>query len=192
MREYPSKRPDLRLFVRALQSSDWEALYAIREQDNVRPNILSIPFSDPIQFKEFFAHSHEGAHRLTAEAVLSHGESVIVGNLGLFRGRLGGADRADLGLQVHQDYHNVGVGSALMAAMCDLADNWLNLHRVELEVFTDNAGGIALYKKFGFEIEATCRLFAFRDGAYGDCHIMGRLHPQPEAAHTPASGVVAS
>ena len=28
-----------------------------------------------------------------------------------------------------------GVGSALMAAALDLADNWLNLHRIELDGF---------------------------------------------------------
>ena len=70
------------------------------------------------------------------------------------------------------------LGSALMSAACDLADNWLNLHRIELDVFADNEAGIALYKKFSFVIEATARRFAFRNGEYGDCYIMGRLNPR--------------
>lgn len=51
------------------------------------------------------------------------------------------------------------IASAMETAL-DLADNWLGLSRVELTVFTDNATAIALYEKFGFEIEATHRRFA--------------------------------
>ena len=35
-------------------------------------------------------------------------------------------------------------------AAIDLAENWLNVSRIELEVFTDNAAGLALYEKFDF------------------------------------------
>lgn len=42
-----------------------------------------------------------------------------------------------------------------MEAAVDLADKWLNLTRFELEVYTDNASAIRLYKKFGFTIEGT-------------------------------------
>jgi putative acetyltransferase len=42
----------------------------------------------------------------------------------------------------------------MMRAVIDLADKWLNLARIELTVFTDNEPAIALYRKFGFEIEA--------------------------------------
>jgi L-phenylalanine/L-methionine N-acetyltransferase len=39
-----------------------------------------------------------------------------------------------------------------MQAAVDLADKWLNLTRLELEVYTDNAPAIRLYKKFGFTV----------------------------------------
>ncbi|MCE9905383.1 GNAT family N-acetyltransferase, partial [Hafnia paralvei] len=44
-----------------------------------------------------------------------------------------------------------------------------------LTVYTDNAGAIALYKKFGFEIEGTSRGYAYRDGQYVDVFHMARL-----------------
>ncbi len=56
-------------------------------------------------------------------------------------------------MSVHDDFQNRGVGSALMAAMIELADNWLGLRRIELEVYADNAAAIHLYEKFGFVIE---------------------------------------
>jgi putative acetyltransferase len=71
------------------------------------------------------------------------------------------------------------VGSALMAAMCDYADNWAGVLRLELNVYVDNEPAIALYRKFGFEIEGTNRAFAMRDGCYVDSLVMARLHPNP-------------
>jgi putative acetyltransferase len=61
-----------------------------------------------------------------------------------------------------------------MEAALDLADNWLNLTRVELTVFTGNVAAVALYEKFGFEIEGTHRRYAFRNGEYVDAYAMAR------------------
>ncbi len=79
------------------------------------------------------------------------------------------------GMAVRDDYHGRGVGTALMVALIELADNWLNLHRLELEVFVDNEAAIHLYQKFGFVIEGRLADFAFRDGEYADVFVMGRI-----------------
>jgi putative acetyltransferase len=62
-----------------------------------------------------------------------------------------------------------------MQATIELAEKWLNLTRIQLEVYTDNEPAIRLYQKFGFEIEGTLRNFAFRDGQYVDVYAMARL-----------------
>ncbi|MBN1565512.1 MAG: GNAT family N-acetyltransferase, partial [Anaerolineae bacterium] len=87
---------------------------------------------------------------------------------------------ADLGMMVHADYQGRGVGSALMVAALDLAENWLNISRIELTVYTDNAVAIALYEKFGFEIEGTLRDYAFRGGKYSDTYLMARLRKEDQ------------
>jgi putative acetyltransferase len=66
-----------------------------------------------------------------------------------------------------------------MAAMCDYADRWAGVLRLELSVYVDNAPAIALYRKFGFVVEGTFRAYAMRDGAYVDAYAMARLHPNP-------------
>jgi putative acetyltransferase len=76
---------------------------------------------------------------------------------------------------VDGDWQGKGVGGALMRAIVDLADNWLNLTRLELEVYADNEAAIHLYERFGFEVEGTLRRHAFRDGQYVDSKVMGRL-----------------
>ena len=76
---------------------------------------------------------------------------------------------------VDDNWQGKGVGAALMQAIVDLADNWLNLTRLELEVYADNEAAIHLYERFGFEVEGTLRRHAFRDGEYVDSKVMGRL-----------------
>jgi putative acetyltransferase len=84
-----------------------------------------------------------------------------------------------LGISVAKAAQGQGVGSALMAALCDYADRWLGTLRMELTVFTDNEAALALYRKFGFEIEGTLRGYAMRDGRYVDAYAMARFHPSP-------------
>jgi len=78
-------------------------------------------------------------------------------------------------MAVRDDWQGKGVGSALMRAAVDLADKWLNLSRLELDVYTDNEPAIRLYKKFGFGVEGTLMNFAFRDGQYVNAFLMARL-----------------
>ena len=79
-----------------------------------------------------------------------------------------------------------GVGTALMQAMCDYADRWMGVLRIELTVYADNAAAIALYRKFGFEIEGRHRGYAMRDGRYVDAFAMARIHPNPPAIAPPS------
>jgi predicted N-acetyltransferase YhbS len=80
-------------------------------------------------------------------------------------------------MAVHDGWHGRGVGTALIRAAVDLADNWLNLHRLELEVYTDNEPAVRLYHRHGFVIEGTLKDFAFRNGKYVDAFTMARLRP---------------
>ena len=93
-----------------------------------------------------------------------------------------------LGISVARAAQRRGVGTALMLALCDYADNWLGVLRIELTVYTDNQVAQRLYRKFGFEVEGTFRGYAMRDGVYVDAISMARWHPSPPttAAAAPA------
>ncbi|HGV3502010.1 GNAT family N-acetyltransferase [Providencia sp. PROV259] len=82
---------------------------------------------------------------------------------------------ATFGITVSEAHQRKGIGSKLMQVMVDYCDNWLNVRRIELEVFADNDNGIGLYKKFGFEQEGRMRDYAFRDGQYVDAVMMSRI-----------------
>ena len=76
---------------------------------------------------------------------------------------------------MHDAYAGRGAGTALLAAVIELADNWLNLRRLELSVYADNARAIGLYERVGFEREGLNRAYSWRNGAYVDSLAMARL-----------------
>ncbi|KPB77289.1 GNAT family acetyltransferase [Pseudomonas cannabina] len=80
-----------------------------------------------------------------------------------------------IGMGVASAWQGKGVGSMLLAAALDVADNWMNLHRVELTVYADNEAAQGLYRKFGFEVEGRLRDYAVRDGVFVDALSMARL-----------------
>jgi putative acetyltransferase len=80
-----------------------------------------------------------------------------------------------VGMAVREEFQGKGVGDALMKALIEIADGWLNVFRLELTVFTDNERAIRLYRKHGFEVEGTHKAYALRDGRYVDTYSMARI-----------------
>jgi putative acetyltransferase len=133
---------------------------------------LQIPFPSAEMWRKRLAEFPAEDYMLVAEV---NGD--VVGNAGLHS--MGRSARRRhcgyIGMAVRDDWHGKGVGTALMRAIVDLADNWLGYRRLELTVYTDNAAALALYRKFGFETEGTLREYSYRDGEYVDAYTMARL-----------------
>jgi putative acetyltransferase len=157
--------------VRAMNAADWRDLYEIWTHPRVCWGTLQVPFQSEDEVRKKVESPPERMTRIVAEV-----DGRVVGATNLHRGRSPRMQHvATCGVSVHPDYWNRGVGSALLAAVVDLADNWLNLKRVELEVYIDNASAIHLYEKFDFVIEGTKRKYAFREGEYVDTYVMARV-----------------
>jgi len=161
--------------VRAAELSDVEALTRLFARRNAYSQTLQLPFQSLEVWRNRLITNDDTQITLVASVA---GE--VVGNLGLTRfTRPGRAHVGEIGMGVRDDWQGKGVGSALLEAALDLADNWLGLRRIELHVHADNARAIALYRKFGFEAEGTHRAYAIRDGAYVDSLSMARLVEGP-------------
>ena len=159
------------IHVRAMRADDWRDLYVIWTDPRVCWGTLQVPFQSEDDVRKKVENSPEGMVRLVAEV-----DGRVVGASTMSRGRSPRMRHvADCGVSVHPDYWNQGVGSALIGAMVDLADNWFDFKRLELEVYTDNAAAIHLYEKFGFVVEGTKRRRSFRQGKYLDTHVMARV-----------------
>ncbi|MFZ6846047.1 GNAT family N-acetyltransferase [Undibacterium sp. RuTC16W] len=113
-------------------------------------------------------------------------DGVVVGTAGLHLEKKSRRRHvAGLGMAVADSFTGRGVGTALLAEILSLSDNWLNVLRIELTVYCDNAAAVHLYNKFGFEIEGTMRAHSLRNGVFVDAYSMARFHPkQPQIPRT--------
>lgn len=159
--------------IRRAEPDDYAAVQAIYAMPRAQAGTLQLPFPSLDLWRQRMQAVDPNAHLLLACA----GEEVV-GQLGLYvsanprRRHVG-----ELGMGVRDDWQGRGVGSALLAAAIDLADRWLQLRRLELQVYTDNAAGIALYTRHGFVEEGRHRDFAWRDGAFVDALSLARIRP---------------
>ena len=79
-----------------------------------------------------------------------------------------------LGMGVAAPHRARGIGSALLQATIDAAE-MRGISRIELLVRADNEAAIALYRRFGFELEGRLRHYLIVDGASHDVLAMARL-----------------
>ena len=158
--------------IRAAEPEDYEAIRETMMQPLAQAQTLQLPYPPLEMWKKRLAETPAGDHVLVAEI-----DGKVIGNLGLHAmpNRMRRRHVGFIGMSVHDAWHRRGVGQALMNAALDLADNWLQYTRLELTVYVDNPGALALYQKCGFEIEGTLRQYAFRDGEFVDAYTMARL-----------------
>ena len=90
------------------------------------------------------------------------------------------AHTGEIALSVRKKYWHIGVGSAIMEALIELAKE-ASLKNVELGVYADNERAIALYRRFGFEEIGRHRGKIYVDGEYYD-EILMDLHREADEA----------
>lgn len=157
--------------IRHAEPEDYKAVQKVFSGPKAIAGTLQLPFPSAEFWRKRLSEKPENMHQLVACV-----DGEVVGELSLYTGSNPRVRHtAGFGMAIRDDWQGRGIGSALLEAALDLADNWLDVTRVELQVYTDNEAGIALYEKFGFEIEGTHRCNAFRDGEYVDAYSMARI-----------------
>ncbi|MBX3485376.1 MAG: GNAT family N-acetyltransferase [Phenylobacterium sp.] len=154
-----------------MEPGDLPDLTEAWNQPNAYAGTLQLPFTS-LEARQK-RHASTGANLTRLVAVI---DGKVIGALGLDRyEHARRSHAAQFGIAVHDAYAGRGAGSALVAAMIELADNWLQVRRIELNVYADNTRAIALYERFGFEREGLYRAYAWRNGRYVDSLAMARL-----------------
>ncbi|WP_028620601.1 GNAT family N-acetyltransferase [Pseudomonas sp. Ant30-3] len=148
-----------------------EGVTALYNDPAVTRQVLQMPFQSTEIWRKRLAAEDERAVKLVA---LHQG--TVIGHMGLEQfSRVRRSHAGSFGMGVLPAWQGKGVGSKLLATALDIADNWMNLQRVELSVYADNEAAISLYRKFGFETEGLFRDYAVRDGRLVDTLSMARL-----------------
>ena len=175
--------------VRKATPDDAPSYARIMGEPDVYSNLLQVPFTDADTWRARLTDScAPGKQDLGIVAEL---DGEVVGTAGLHP--VGAALRRrhvmTLGIAVARAAQGRGVGSALMQALVDYADNWAGVLRIELTVYPDNARAIRLYEKFGFVLEGRHAAYALRNGEFVDTLTMARLHPAQPVARRRAADV---
>lgn len=163
----------MEIIIRPTQISDAAALCDIYSQPGAQRETLQLPKPSLAMWTKRLENMPEGVYSFVAEV-----DGRVVGNIGFEqyqRPRI--AHCASFGLGVHDDFHGLGIGSKLIETVIDLADNWLQVKRIQIDVNSDNEKAIACYKKFGFEIEGEAKYGSYRDGEYINTYYMARIKP---------------
>ena len=157
--------------IRHAEPDDYKAVQKVFAGPEAVAGTLQLPFPSAEVWRKRLSGPPENMHQLVACV-----NDEVVGEISLWTGSNPRVRHtAGFGMAVRDDWQGKGVGTALLEAALDLADNWLGVIRVELQVYTDNEAGIALYEKFGFEIEGTHHHSALRNGEYADAYSMARI-----------------
>lgn len=159
------------LIVRRSSEADVDAITRLYEDAEVYSHTLQLPFPSRENWKKRLSDVPPALYNLVAEIDGEVVGCIVLEPLANLRRRHVG----HLAIAVKGARHGQGIGNKLMSSAVDLADNWMNLMRLELTVFIDNEPAIALYKKHGFVIEGELIKYAYRNGQYANVYHMARM-----------------
>jgi len=161
------------LHIRSIQPDDIPGLHAIMSHPQVAKTGLYLYTTEYSDTQEQFQKSKAGVHRLVG---ILNGQVVAHGLLRqIQRPRL--THTGEPGVYVHPDFWGQGIATQMMEKLIDLADNWLNLWRLNLETFSHNEASSRLAENFGFELEGVKKKVAFGNGRFLDTNYYTRLTP---------------
>jgi putative acetyltransferase len=157
--------------IRQMTSDDIDDLYEIfRAPENCRTT-LQLPSQELWLTRQRVLEPPANMTRLVAVC-----DGRAVGMVSMMRHKPAcRAHVAAIGMMVHPEFWRQRIGSRLMEELLEIADNQLNLTRIELQVHADNPAGIRLYEKCGFVVEGTKQFHTYGDGGWANTHIMARL-----------------
>lgn len=172
-----------RITIRPLRLTDTDDIHELMHMPNVLWDMSLLPSTPQEEWRrtvEQWLHD-EHVHIFIADI-----QNKVVGLVHVQVGRGRSKHVGTLFMAVHDKHQGQGIGKMLILTVIDLADNWLNLVRLTLNVYTDNERALHLFQNFDFEIEGRIRSESYRSGKYVDSYVMGRLRPHGQYGYAEA------
>lgn len=157
------------ILIRPVCLQDAPALWEIARQQGVIETTMALPSLRLEQRVKSLSNLGENDHYLVAEKA---GQVVGLAGLTVGTGRL--RHSGYVFVYVAAENQGQGIGTRLMQALLDLADQWLLLRRVELTVLTDNEGARRIYEHLGFVVEGRRKMSVISQGELKDEWLMAR------------------
>jgi diamine N-acetyltransferase len=171
-----------RVRLRAIERTDLPQFHAWLNDPEVTEGLSHyLPLSMAEEERWFEQVMQGGAEERPLAIEIRDGESwLLTGNTGLFN--LDSTNRsAEFGIFIgDKSRWDKGYGTEALQLILRHAFDTLNLNRVHLRVFANNARARRSYEKAGFVLEGTLRQAVYRRGRYIDMLIMGVLRSEWE------------
>ena len=162
--------------IRLLEHEDAHAFLTLNHQLDGDTQMMLLEPNERTTTVEQIQHRIEFTVQQDNEVVfVAEVDGSLVGYASVIGGRLRRtAHKASIVTGVLQSHVGRGIGSKMFETLIEWA-TISPLHRLELTVMTHNSPAIALYQKFGFQIEGTKRHSLKVAGTYVDEYIMARV-----------------
>ena len=162
--------------IRKIQPADAERFLSLNHRlDNETKTMLLEPGERNRDVESLQKRIEQTVLQSNEAIFVAEEDEVLIGYASIMGGHLQRmAHKASIVTGVLPQHGGKGVGTKLFTAMLNWAEG-SDLYRLELTVMTHNASAIALYQKFGFEVEGTKRASLKVDGSYVDEYVMSRL-----------------
>ena len=162
--------------LRAREPEDEPLLYKWFNDPEVTENLaLRYPLSHA-QEKSFIEHVSAPSFAHANFAIVLKATGELIGGVDLTCAQPENGC-ASLGIAIGDKARwDGGYGTDAMRTVCRYGFDFMNLHRIELEVFSQNARAIHVYQSIGFVSEGVRREAFFKYGRHTDAVVMGLLH----------------
>ncbi len=160
--------------IRSFRREDIVPAAELLSDPTVVASTLTLPYQEAIALEDTLRTPPEGLYRLVAE---------LDGNfagLGTVRRHLHPRTNhiGTVSVAVRSAARRQGVGATLLEELIKLSENWLGLHRLELDVWVDDESAIQLYRSKRFAVEGIARAAGLRDGRLVDMFHLARVREQ--------------
>lgn len=171
-----------RLYLRPFTVEDSELLYAALFDEEVRRLTGTQHITSKSMTDKYIERVMEDSERVQLMIVLKEGDRVI-GELALID--IDSVNRnAHLRIALfYEEDCNKGYGSEAIKLLLEHGFGVMNLHRIELSVFSYNARAIKAYEKLGFVEEGRHRETLYYNHAYHDSIMMSILEDEYRAKY---------
>lgn len=161
---------DDRIALRPLESGDAENIFAIL--DTYREQMRRwLPFVD-------YTHTADDSAQFVASVLRGEESIFAITSDGAFIGLVGTRsterenDRTEIGYWLSPEYHNRGIMTRCVRAVCEYAFDSMSMHRIAIRCAVGNDASRAIPRKLGFAFEGIERCGEkMCDGTYADIEV---------------------
>ena len=172
-----------RVYLRPFESDDIPQLLCWLNDPAVWRTLgVFLPVSEKTE-QEFVEIANSGKDNIVYLAIALHEGNRLIGSMGL-KDIIWKDRSATFGIFIGPaECRSQGYGTEATRLLLDYAFRTLNLNRIGLEVFANNAAAIRVYEKVGFVREGVQRERRFLDGKYVDQYLYGILAREFNETH---------